>query len=66
MKLEPSTKLACNFCGKDSDRAKFLIRAALGACICEECVVVCVKVLADVKTDLPEIDPSLLPAKETT
>lgn len=38
MKVEKAIKFACDFCGKDEDEAKVLVRGPRDVCICGECV----------------------------
>lgn len=42
------TKLACDFCGKSEDQVKALISGP-NVCICDECVHLCVDILAEHK-----------------
>ena len=46
IKSEKNGYKICSFCGKSADTAKKLI-AGPGVFICDECVVVCNKILAD-------------------
>ena len=52
-------KSECSFCGKTSDQVQCLI-AGPGVSICEECVLLCVSVLADKGVELapPHADPA--------
>jgi ribosomal protein L37AE/L43A len=42
---KPTTASACSFCGKRQDQVRRLI-AGPGVWICNECVVLCVEILA--------------------
>lgn len=38
MRITKAVRLACDFCGKDQDEVKALVRGPRDVCICEECV----------------------------
>jgi hypothetical protein len=48
-KSKPKPKLQCSFCGKDQDQVQKLI-AGSGVFICDECVDLCNRILADENT----------------
>lgn len=62
MKIETATVLGCDFCGKAEKDLAFLVKAANSVCICDVCVDVCNKIIAETKASaaLPELDPDLL------
>lgn len=62
MKIETATVLGCDFCGKAEKDLAFLVKASNSVCICDGCVEVCNKIVAEAKASaaLPVIDPDLL------
>jgi ATP-dependent Clp protease ATP-binding subunit ClpX len=51
MKVKVATLLACDFCGKDENEVKKLIKGPKDVCICDECVDVCIRVLDEKAAD---------------
>ena len=52
-------KKLCSFCGKTEDKVKRLISGQDGACICDECVLIC----GDMLKETEDTDNSLVPLK---
>ena len=49
-------KRFCSFCGKSEDKVARLISGQDGACICDECVLICndmIDELGDIKSSQP-------------
>ena len=46
MRVETVSKFACDFCGRTQDEVKKLTTAHRHVAICDECVAICVDILA--------------------
>lgn len=51
MKIKVTTKMACDFCGKSQDDVALLIAGPRDVAICNECVDLCVGVIAKEKPE---------------